>query len=233
MIKPSDIISYLEMCSEVGVNLQRGMNYHLLEDVSIILMSLRPNAPYADKVEDNGRILIYEGHDVPRTEETPIPKIVDQPMKYPSGAFTQNGLFYNAAHSYRKGMQKAELVRVYEKLRTGIWVYNGVFNLVDAWQERGGERTVFKFKLELADDSSYVPETSQRDSEIEHNRLIPPQVKLTVWKRDKGKCVICDSTDNLHFDHIIPFSKGGSSLVAENIQLLCARHNISKRDKIE
>ena len=67
----------------------------------------------------------------------------------------------------------------------------------------------------------------------EHNRMIPPQVKLEVWKRDKGKCVICGSNDNLHFDHIIPFSKGGSSLVAENIQLLCARHNIAKRDRIE
>jgi 5-methylcytosine-specific restriction endonuclease McrA len=63
--------------------------------------------------------------------------------------------------------------------------------------------------------------------------MIPPSVKLEVWKRDKGKCVKCGSTDNLHFDHIIPFSKGGSSLVAENIQILCARHNISKRDKIE
>jgi 5-methylcytosine-specific restriction endonuclease McrA len=41
------------------------------------------------------------------------------------------------------------------------------------------------------------------------------------------------SKDNLHFDHIIPFSKGGSSLVAVNIQLLCARHNLKKRDKIE
>ena len=63
--------------------------------------------------------------------------------------------------------------------------------------------------------------------------MIPPSVKLEVWKRDKGKCVKCGSTNNLHLDHIIPFSKGGSSLVAENIQILCARHNISKRDKIE
>jgi 5-methylcytosine-specific restriction endonuclease McrA len=43
----------------------------------------------------------------------------------------------------------------------------------------------------------------------------------------------CGLTDNLHFDHIIPFSKGGSSLVVENIQLMCARHNLAKRDKIE
>jgi 5-methylcytosine-specific restriction endonuclease McrA len=64
--------------------------------------------------------------------------------------------------------------------------------------------------------------------DIVHNRLIPTSVKLQVWKRDKGKCVMCSSTDNLHFDHIIPYSKGGSSLIAENIQLLCARHNLEK-----
>ena len=46
-------------------------------------------------------------------------------------------------------------------------------------------------------------------------------------------CVECGSEDNLHFDHIIPFSKGGSSLVAENIQILCARHNLEKRDTIK
>lgn len=37
---------------------------------------------------------------------------------------------------------------------------------------------------------------------------------------------------NLHFDHDIPFSKGGSSLTAENVRLLCAKHNLEKSDKI-
>jgi 5-methylcytosine-specific restriction endonuclease McrA len=36
-----------------------------------------------------------------------------------------------------------------------------------------------------------------------------------------------------HFDHIIPYSKGGSSKDPKNIQLLCVRHNLSKRDRIE
>jgi 5-methylcytosine-specific restriction endonuclease McrA len=53
-------------------------------------------------------------------------------------------------------------------------------------------------------------------------------VKLAVWKRDQGKCVKCGSSDNLQFDHTIPYSRGASSLVARNIQLLCARHNLVK-----
>jgi len=67
-MKPGDVISYLEMCAEEKVNLQRGMNYHLHPSTSVILMSLRPGAPYADNVEEDGRVLIYEGHDEPRNE---------------------------------------------------------------------------------------------------------------------------------------------------------------------
>jgi len=53
----------------------------------------------------------------------------------------------------------------------------------------------------------------------------------SVWKRDKGKCVKCGSSNNLHFDHDIPYSIGGSSLTAANVQLLCARHNLEKRER--
>ena len=97
MIKPGDVISYIDMCGEEGVNLQRGMNFRLHGKYSVILMSLRPNAPYTDRIEENGRVLIYEGHDTPKRLNGPNPKIVDQPMTNPSGTLTQNGLFYQAA----------------------------------------------------------------------------------------------------------------------------------------
>jgi hypothetical protein len=232
-MKPGDIISYLEMCTEEGVNLQRGMNFHLKPDYSIILMSLRPNAPYADRIEEDGKILIYEGHDVSKNEQTPIPKIIDQPMKNPGGTLTQNGLFYKAANKYKSGESNPELVKVYEKIHSGIWAFNGIFKLLDAWQEIDENRTVFKFKLQLTEKLTEENTKKNIIIDLAHERIIPSQVKLEVWKRDKGKCVKCGSSDNLHFDHIIPFSKGGSSLVKENVQLLCARHNIEKRDKIE
>ena len=54
-------------------------------------MSLRKNAPYPDKVEESGRILIYEGHDVPRRKAS-IPKAVDQEMYEENSKLTQNGL---------------------------------------------------------------------------------------------------------------------------------------------
>ncbi len=231
MIKQGDVISYLDMCRAEGLNLQRGMNFRLKGGFSVILMSLRVGAPYADRIEEDGRVLIYEGHDIPQRKGGPNPKVVDQVAYNPGGSSTQNGLFAKAAADYKNNGVAPELVKVYEKIRSGIWVFNGLFKLVDSWEETSNARNVFKFKLELLDDEDISSNSQSQD--IDHNRLIPSSVKLEVWKRDKGKCTKCGSTDNLHFDHIIPYSKGGSSLVAENIQILCARHNLEKRDKIE
>jgi hypothetical protein len=230
VFNPGDVISYIDMCREEGVNLQRGMNFKLHNGCSVILMSLRIGAPYADRVENRGTVLVYEGHDVPKGNQNINPKDIDQPMTNPTGTLTQNGLFYNAALKHKWDKSQPEIVKVYEKIHSGIWAYNGLFKLVDAWQEKSISRTVFKFKLELLDDLDNI---SPEIKYLDHSRLIPSLVKLEVWKRDKGQCTKCGSKDNLHFDHIIPFSKGGSSLVAENIQLLCARHNIAKKDKIE
>ena len=133
---------------------------------------------------------------------------------------------------YRDQGAPAERVRVYEKVRAGIWVYNGTFRLVDAWAEQVDGRRVFRFRLDVADDVEFVA-ASGEPPVLEQNRVIPTPVKIAVWKRDGGRCVTCGSADNLHFDHIIPYSRGGSSLVAENIQLLCARHNLAKHDRIE
>jgi hypothetical protein len=229
-MKPGDVISYLYMCKEEKVNLQRGMNFRLRGGPSVILMSVRRGAPYADRVEDEGKILIYEGHDTPKVRGGPDPKSVDQPIRHATGTLTQNGLFYEAALASKRGSADPEIVKVYEKLRPGIWVYNGHFRLVDAWHEASGKRHVFKFRLESIER---LTDERGRSSDLEHNRMIPTGVKVAVWKRDKGRCVKCGRSDNLHFDHIIPYSKGGSSLVAENIQLLCARHNLVKRDRLE
>ncbi len=117
------------------------------------------------------------------------------------------------------------------KMRTGIWTFNGTFRLVDGWREESHGRLVFKFRLEVDPDAT--PVIDSREPRLEQNRLIPTDVKLAVWKRDQGKCVECGSSDNLHFDHIIPYSRGGSSLIAKNIQLMCARHNLAKHDKIQ
>lgn len=231
MVSQGDVLSYLEMCAIFSVNLQRGMNFRLKGNESLILMSLRQGAPYSDRFEEGGRVIIYEGHDIPRTQGGSEPKEIDQPEFLPGGRLTQNGLFLDAVRRYKLGRTEAELVRVFEKIRDGIWVYNGLFRLVDAWQETSDRRQVFKFKLEIVDQ--LLPNATESAPQVDHDRVIPSAIKLEVWKRDKGCCVKCGSKENLHFDHIIPYSQGGSSKDAKNIQILCSRHNLQKHDNIE
>lgn len=227
----NEIISYLEMCRREGASLQQGMNYFQDRSHSVVLMSVQPNAPYRDRIEDEGQTLIYEGHDAPRHRGGADPKQIDQPRSTPSGSLTQNGRFELAASEFKRGEREPRLVRVYEKLRPGIWSYNGSFELVDAWFEPAERRGVYKFKLRAALERELSPVVA--DADFEHRRLIPTQVKLEVWKRDRGRCVRCGASDGLHFDHILPYSLGGASVTVENIQLLCARHNLQKAARLE
>jgi len=229
-MKPNDIISYMQMCLREGTSLQRGMNFQLHGRHSVVLMSVRPGAPYEDKWDADQGTLIYEGHDEKRSVDGPDPKSVDQPMTTPGGKLTQNGLFYEAAKATSDGAAAPEKVRVYEKLKQGIWSYAGPFDLMDAWIEQNETRKVFRFLLELSDVDA--EETEQVLPGQQHSRLIPTSVKVAVWQRDGGRCQQCGATDELHFDHILPYSKGGTSIKVENVQLLCARHNLKKSDKI-
>jgi len=195
-------------------------------------MSVRKNSPYRDEVREDGKVLIYEGHDVPARKGEVDPKSLDQPEYESNGALTQNGKFHRAAQIYKSGKGNPEIVQVYEKIKNGIWVDNGFFHLIDSWIEHDGTRDVFKFKLISVNDKrekfSYLEKYDEN-----RTRIIPSDIKLQVWKRDGGKCAVCGATDELHFDHVIPFSRGGTSLRAENIQLLCARHNLQKGKNIE
>lgn len=67
--------------------------------------------------------------------------------------------------------------------------------------------------------------------EERRSRHIPQKVKDEVWRRDQGRCVQCGSNHNIEYDHIVPFSKGGSNTY-RNIQLLCESCNRTKSNKI-
>ena len=70
----------------------------------------------------------------------------------------------------------------------------------------------------------------ERTRKTGHSRYIPQDVKIEVVQRDGGMCshIGCSATSDLHFDHRVAYAKGGRSDDVGNIQLLCARHNLSK-----
>ncbi len=229
-----NIISYREMCDNENVQtVQRGMNYRLNPNYSVILMSLRKNAPYNDRVSNDGMSIEYEGHDVSKTDKIRNPKQHDQPRHTKTGKPTQNGHFAQAVEDYKREKRDAELVRVYEKLFPGVWSEKGFFKLTDyRYKKDSTKRKVFKYILEEVEIDS-TDNILKENKLKQRTRIIPSHIKKEVWARDKGKCVICEATDELHFDHDLPYSKGGASITIDNVKILCARHNLQKSDKIQ
>lgn len=66
---------------------------------------------------------------------------------------------------------------------------------------------------------------------INKRERITQDTQDRVWNRDGGRCVKCSSNEKLEFDHIIPFSKGGSNTY-RNLQLLCEKCNRQKSNII-
>lgn len=225
------IYSYREMCDLENVQtLQRGMNFRMNPNYSLILMSRRSNAPYHDKILDDGLTIEYEGHDEPRTLHDMNPKALDQPEKTRNDSLTQNGQFIQAVKTFKKKKADAELVKVYEKIIPGVWSLKGFFDLCNYRTHFDGKRNVFIFVLRFSEKENFEDNPGL---DIAHTRLIPSDIKKEVWKRDKGVCVLCGSNKNLHFDHDLPFSRGGTSLTSRNIRLLCQKCNLSKSNKIQ
>ena len=84
-----------------------------------------------------------------------------------------------------------------------------------------------KNRLDRAATLAAIAERLANPVETSQDRTISPEVKIAVWRRDQGQCVECASQERLEFDHIIPFSLGGSN-TERNIQLLCETCNRAK-----
>ena len=87
----------------------------------------------------------------------------------------------------------------------------------------------------LCEDCAFSLELIEKTSPVKNklrSRHISSDVKRKVFARDKGMCVECGVDENIHYDHIIPFSKGGSN-GEKNIQLLCEKCNLRKSNKIQ
>lgn len=134
-----------------------------------------------------------------------------------------------------------------EKFRVKDGEYLGVFmfrnqifmTTTDYLEESSEEEAVLLIKKQVYSEDNKLKRLRQEVEVMERvvnqkgfvRTAIPESVKLLVYTRDEGKCVRCGSMENLHFDHIIPVSKGGGNSES-NIQLLCDYCNLQKSDKI-
>lgn len=89
-----------------------------------------------------------------------------------------------------------------------------------------GTKEIILKKL-LKEIKKRIPKISVLTEGKSRSRRIPSMTRYEVYMRDNGKCVICGSNENIEFDHIIPFSKGGAHSV-DNIRVLCRKCNRSR-----
>jgi 5-methylcytosine-specific restriction endonuclease McrA len=83
--------------------------------------------------------------------------------------------------------------------------------------------------------TSKLPSTSASAS-ASGSRRIPAMMRRHVWARDEGRCAFvgshgrCTETSRLEFHHVVPFARGGPTVV-ENLALRCRAHNVYESDQ--
>lgn len=81
-----------------------------------------------------------------------------------------------------------------------------------------------------------VVRTRREIRATEDQRAVPLGLRWKVLTRDRFRCVSCGGSPatrldcELHVDHVVPFSKGGRTVV-ENLRTLCGGCNLGKGDR--
>lgn len=149
---------------------------------------------------------------------------------------TEKELFQNLEEIWIKlGKQpgKRDIVKPHSKYSAGP--YN---NKYGTWRKaleafvdyiNSDNRQINEIEFDTVPNSNII---DKKEIGFQHKtkRDITERIKVRVLIRDGNKCRLCGVTvtgDNIHFDHIIPWSKGGETVV-ENIQVTCAPHNLAK-----
>ena len=122
------------------------------------------------------------------------------------------------------------------------------YNLCTFTRRFGGWRKALEEFVKYINGEVVYKEIDKKDSPQENsikpstnnvklkNRKTPREpsnrLKVQVLMRDGNRCRLCgvecnDGLHNIHFDHIIPWSKGGET-VLENLQVLCSDCNLAK-----
>ena len=92
----------------------------------------------------------------------------------------------------------------------------------------------------MNEEETELPRIIQDDTgsdTIRHRtrRDVSLRLRFKVLQRDNFKCCMCGATPakdpsvELHIDHIVPWSKGGETVI-DNLQTLCSKCNLGKSD---
>ena len=118
----------------------------------------------------------------------------------------------------------------------GIDVWEGAHKLIKERLTREisniGESDLFNEKIHIHLKSK-APKRTDNDPnpiKLKKRKYVSDEIKEAVYERDNGSCKNCGAKEELQYDHIIPFSKGGNDTI-DNLQILCRSCNLTKSNK--
>ncbi len=189
-VRASSLISGSELIEREGVDLQKGMNFRDGGDLISVFLVLQHDGVFKDAWDERMSFYSFRGHD----STTGAGREHDQIAMYESGRLSDNGKFLKAARAFSEGARTMPLqVQVYEKVSAGVWFDKGIFNLVDARQEKEDSRNVFTFLLRPANLARV--EGNARHAE----RMMSATEKAEIWERAHGRCEGCGTQTGLRF----------------------------------
>lgn len=133
----------------------------------------------------------------------------------------------------KNGISKYSL-HVYER-RFGSWrkALDFFVSYMNGEQEVEKPEESNDVEIKLPDDFKHYIESNELSHKTK--RDINLRMRFLVMKRDNFKCCMCGRSPattpglELHIDHIIPWSKGGETVI-DNLQTLCSDCNLGKSD---
>ena len=135
-----------------------------------------------------------------------------------------------------------EFMEKLERVRAIAWhrlppraTYEDIFEFVlNEYLERHDPANKQKRREKRSKGAAHVSESEP----VPGKRYIPAEVRDQVFERDGGQCTFvginnhrCTSTQALQIDHIVPVALGGTS-TADNLRLLCAKHNRAEAERL-
>ncbi len=200
-------------------------NDDLLQDLVVTINRLGAKSLTMKEYDDNG---IYNSSTIVRRFGTwnEALNLIDKP--YNCIAHTNEEIMDNIRDVWltkgeqptRRDMDNKKL----SKISSGTYVrkYGSWYKALD------------EFVVYMSDKELDINNVTNLESKCKHKTKREPsnRLKVQVLMRDGNKCRLCgvkcnDGLHNIHFDHIIPWSKGGET-VLDNLQVLCSNCNLAK-----
>lgn len=238
---------WLKACQTAGLNLAIKQTNNISIDTSEIIADIKRIA-----VELNKNSLTAREYD--EYGKYDITTIIRKFDGW-NNALKTSGLEITLNRGFSKEEMLIDIEDIWIKLGrqpTSTDIKNGAskFSLQSFARRFGGWRGALEAFIEfinIDDEKPYVDDfnsevdldksNEEPNEQFQHKtkRDINLRLRFKIMKRDNFKCCSCGASPakepsvELHIDHIVPWSKGGETVI-DNLQTLCSKCNLGKSD---